>query len=336
MNILVLAPFSDAGLAGLRAIGRVGYEPWTQTQMLHDPEELGQRLDAEGYEAVVVEADFLFDDLFTAAPLLRFAAICRAALNQVDLDAATAAGVVVVHTPGRNAQAVAELVLGHLLGLARHIPQASRFVSERAWTEPAEAYVRFRGRELAGATLGLVGLGEIGRRVAALARGVGMRVIAHDPYVEPSLRGGKSVELVGLDALLEQSDFVSLHLPGTPETAGMLSAERIARMRPGAYLVNVSAPSVVDLPALASALRQGRLGGVALDVHESHPLAADSPFLDLPNAILTPHIGGATAETIERHSAMVLTDLSRFLAGLRPRHLANPSAWRRRRQPRSR
>ncbi len=332
MNALVLAPFSDEGLAGLRHLGRVSYEPWTKTQQLQNPEELGARLQAESFDTLVVEADFLFEELFQRTDTLLFAAICRAALNQVDLDAATAAGVVVVHTPGRNAQAVAELVIGHMLSLARHIPQASRYLAQGEWEDPTEPYVRFQGRELSGATLGVVGLGEIGRRVARMARGIGMRILAYDPYVSPDARGTSGLELVGLEALLDGSDFVSVHVPDTAETHGMLSAERLALMRPGSYLVNVTAPGVVDPDALADAVRVGLLAGAALDVHEAHPVPPDSPLLGLPNVLLTPHIGGATHETVERHSRMVAGDLARFLAGRRPNHLANPQVWARRRK----
>ncbi len=332
MNALVLAPFSDGGLAALRHLGRVSYEPWTKTQQLQDPEELGARLQAENFDTLVVEADFLFEELFQRASTLLFAAICRAALNQVDLAAATEAGVVVVHTPGRNAQAVAELVISHMLSLARHIPQASRYLAQGEWEDPAEPYVRFKGRELSGATLGVVGLGEIGRRVARMARGIGMRVLAHDPYVRPGTRGTSGLELVGLEALLDGSDFVSVHVPDTAETHGMLSADRLALMRPGSYFVNVTSPGVVDPHALADALRVGLLAGAALDVHEAHPVPPDSPFLGLPNVLLTPHIGGATHETVERHSRMVVADLGRFLAGRRPNHLANPQVWAQRRK----
>lgn len=326
MRSLVLAPFSDSGLDALRSLGAVDYEPWTATQQLQDPAELGERIAREGVKALVVEADFLFDDLFTAAKPLRFAAICRAALNQVDLDAATDAGVAVVHTPGRNAQAVAELVLGDLFALARHIPQASAYVGDGRWQDPAAPYIRFKGRELAGATLGLIGLGEIGRRVARLGRAAGMRVVAHDPYVQ-TRRGPAGVALVALDALLAESDFVSVHVPESDETTGMLGRERLALMPPGSFLVNVTSSTVVDQAALAAALREGRLGGAALDVHEAHPIPPDSPFLGMPNVILTPHIGGATVETIERHSRMVVDDLGRFVRHRRPKHLANGEVW---------
>lgn len=324
MKSLVLAPFSQIALAELRSLGDVVYEPWTGTQEMYDPEELGQRLANEGFDVLVVEIDFLFEELFDAAPSLRFAAICRAALNQVDIDAATERGVVVVHTPGRNAEAVAELVIAQLFNLARHVPQSVRYLAGGSWQDPTEPYLRFKGRELAGATLGLIGLGQIGRRVAKLANGLSMRVVAHDPYVTKAPGG---VELTALDDLLTRSDFVSVHVPDTEATAGLLNAERIAKLKPTAYLVNVTATSVVDRAALTDALRDGRLAGAAMDVHESHPIAPDSPFIGLPNVILTPHIGGATVETIDRYSGMVVEDLQRFATNHRPKHLANPEVW---------
>ena len=323
MNTLVLAPFSTEGMARLAALGRAVHEPWTATRTLWDPEELGARLAAEGFDSLAVEADFLFEELFDAAPGLRIAAVCRGALNHVDLDAATDRGVAVVHTPGRNAQAVAEFVVGQMIALARHVPAAERRVRDGAWTEPAEAYIRFQGRELAGATLGLIGLGAIGRAVARIAAGFGMRTLAYDPYA-PETEG---VERASLDDLLAAADFVSAHAPETPETAGMLSAERIAAMKRGAYFVNAVAPSVADSAALAAALAEGRLAGAALDVHEAHPIPPDSPFLRLPNVLLTPHIGGATQETVERHSAMAAGDIERFSRCERPVHLANPEVW---------
>ena len=330
MNTLVLAPFSPEALADMKGLGGVAYEPWTTTRRIHDPVELGRRLQQEGFEALVVEADFLFEELFQEAPSLRFAALCRGALNQVDLETATERGVVVVHTPGRNAQAVAELVLGLMLCLARSIPQAHDYVSGGRWEEPLDAYLRFQGRELAGAALGVIGLGEIGRRVARMGRSLGMRVLAHDPYVLPGSHGTAGIALTTLEELLRESDFVTVHVPETPETTPLLDAWRLGLMRPSAHLVNVTSPAVVEQTALAAALREGRLAGAAMDVHESHPIPPDSPFLGLPNVVLTPHIGGATPETVARHSRMVVDDLRRYLKGQRPRRLANPSVWNQR------
>ncbi len=323
MNTLVLAPFSDDGLARLGALGRVAYEPWTETRMLWDPEELGGRLTQEGFDALAVEADFLFEELFDAATGLRIAAICRGDLHHADLDAATERGIAIVRTPARNAQAVAEFAVAQMLALARHTNAGEQYVREGRWEDPTDPYVRFRGRELAGATLGIVGYGAIGRAVARIAAGFGMRVLAYDPYVHEA----EGVEMTGLDALLAASDFVSMHVPDTPDTMGMLGEARIAAMKPGAYLVNVTNSSVADRAALAAALTEGRLAGAALDVHEAHPIPPDSPFLGLPNVLLTPHIGGATRETIKRHSAMVAEDFERFARGEQPLRLVNPDVW---------
>ena len=327
MNTLVLAPFSDDGLTRLAALGRVAHEPWTETRTLWDPEELGARLTSEGFDALAVEADFLFEELFDAATGLRIAAICRGDMHHADLDAATERGIAIVRTPARNAQAVAEFAVAQMLALARHTSAGERYVREGRWEDPTDPYVRFRGRELAGATLGIVGFGAIGRAVARIAAGFGMRVLAYDPYV----REAEGVEMTSLEALLAASDFVSMHVPDTPETMGMLDEARIAAMKPGAYLVNVTNSSVADRAVLAAALTEGRLAGAALDVHEAHPIPPDSPFLGLPNVLLTPHIGGATQETIERHSAMVAEDFERFARGEQPLRLVNPDVWGRRR-----
>ena len=337
MNSLVLAPFSDGGLAALREMGAAAYEPWTRTRRLFDPEELGARLTAEDVGALIVEADFLLEELFEAAPALRFAAVCRASLNHVDLEAATEHGVAVVHTPGRNAQAVAELALALMLALARRVAVAGAYAASGEWEDPIEPYTRFQGRELAGATLGLVGYGAIGRRAAALAHGVGMRVLAYDPYLAPGAPGLRRVELRGLETLLRESDFVSVHAPDSESTAGLIGGAALRLMRRGAYLVNVASPSVVDNAALAAAIEEGALAGAALDVHEAHPIPPNAPMLALARrmperVLLTPHVGGATAETIERHSAMVVEDFRRFLAGRRPKRLANHGVWARRRR----
>ncbi|MEX2431378.1 MAG: NAD(P)-dependent oxidoreductase, partial [Dehalococcoidia bacterium] len=166
---------------------------------------------------------------------------------------------------------------------------------------------------------------------ARLGQAIGMRIVANDPYLSPALAPPEHVLWADLDDLLGQSDFVSIHVPDTPETEGLLSEGRLRRMRVGSYLVNVTAPSVLDIPGLRRALEQRHLAGAALDVHDSHPLSPGSPMLALANAgynvLLTPHIGGATSETIGRHSSMVVEDLERFLAGERPKRLANPAVW---------
>lgn len=331
MKALVLAPFAEDALKALKAMLPVVYESWTDTHRLYAPEDLAGRINEQEVAVLIIEADFAFEELFEAAAPLRFLGICRQELNHVNLEAATRHGVAVVNAPARNAQAVAEHTLGLMLSLARRIPQADSYVKSLRWEDPVEPYLSMRGIELYGKTLGIVGLGAVGRRVARLGRGMGMRVLAHDPYLgEPGQRL-RGAQLASLETLLRVSHFVTLHVPASSDTENLLDARRIDLMRPSAFLVNTSTYAAVDTEALVEALRSGRLGGAALDVHPSHPIPSTSPLLALENVVLTPHIGGATEETVARHSWMMVDAVGRFMRGLRPRNLANPAVWRRRR-----
>ena len=308
MKALVLAPFAPSQLERLRRRMTVVYEPWTETRMLWDPAELAVRLAEESIEAVVAEVDFLFGEVFEDPSPLRFIGLCRNATNQVDIESAATRGVTVVNTPGRNANAVAELVIGLALSLARCIPTAHAHVRGGGWQHPMAAYLEFRGFELAGKTIGIVGMGAIGRRVARLARALGMRVLGYDPYaIAP-----RYVTMTTLEQLLSGSDIITLHAPETPETTGMLGRERLAMMRLGSYLINTASAALVDEAALVDALRSGYLAGAGLDVFETHPVMPNSPLLTLDNVVLTPHIGGATAETVERYSRAITRSLLQF------------------------
>ncbi len=327
MKALVLAPFSPAALRSLARLMPVAYESWTRTKRLYDPEELGRRMGEEGVTALIVEADFIFEEVFDQAKDLMFLGVCRADLGHVDLEAATRHGVPVSHTPGRNAQAVAELTVGLMLSLARRIPALNGYVKQGRWEDPVDGYVNHRGVELKGSVLGLVGLGAVGRAVATLAAGFGMTVIAYDPYAgKPGQRRGGAT-LTTLERVLKESAFLSLHAPSTPETAGLIGERELGVMGRGTYLVNTASHDLVDEAALVKALAAGHLSGAALDVHETHPISPASPLLKLENVLLTPHVGGATEETVQRHSAMILEDLERCLRGERPLRLANPRVW---------
>ncbi|MCH7786064.1 MAG: 3-phosphoglycerate dehydrogenase [Chloroflexi bacterium] len=327
MRALILAPFSPAFLEKLRQSIEVTYESWLETRRLYDPDELALRLNNEQIDVLVIESDFVFEEMFEQAASLRFVGICRSATNHVDIEAATRHGVAVVNTPSRNAQAVAEHALGLMLSLARKIPAAHRYVAEGRWQNPVEPYLSMRGVELAGRTLGIVGLGAIGRRLAAICAAIGMTVVAYDPYVDAA---PPNVTLKSLDELLAESDFVSVHVPLTDETEAMLDSRRLALMKPSAFLINATDASVVDQDALVEALRDKRIGGAAFDVFETHPVTPHHPLLTLDNVVLTPHLGGATEETIERHSQMMTSDILRFLRNERPEHLVNPEVWEQR------
>ncbi len=324
MRALVLAPFSDSALKELGTICSVRHESWTETNNIYDPEELGQRLSREDICVLVVEADFLFEELFQQAKPLKFVGLCRNSLHHVDIDAATEHGVVVVNTPSRNAQSVAEHTLGLMLSLAKGIPSAHTYVKAGQWQQPTEPYVNMRGIELEGKVAGIIGLGFIGRKVAGLCAAFGMKVLGLDPYVDASKL---SVEMVSLDDLLRRADFVTLHAAPTEETQNMLNERSLGLLKPTAYVINTADASIIDYNALASCLDQRRIAGAALDVFETHPIAPNSPLLKLNNVVLTPHIGGATDGTIERQSRMILDDLKRFLKSEKPLHLANPKVW---------
>jgi len=230
--------------------------------------------------------------------------------NQVDLKAANKRGVPVFNAPFSNTRSVAELMIGEIIALARQLGDRTREVHTGSWRK-----VSNRCHEIRGKTLGVVGYGHIGQQLGVLAEAMGMRVVFHD--VVAKLPMGNNRPLPSLDALLEQADFVSLHVPATPETRGMIDEARLSRMRPGAYLLNASRGTVVVIAALAAALRSGHLGGAAIDVYPDEPESNSDGFATelqgLPNVILTPHVGGSTEEAQEAIGREVSETLSRFV-----------------------
>jgi len=324
-HALILAPFAEASAKRLGEKMQVTHENWLEAGRIYDPEELGRRLAAEQVHYLVVEADFVFEETFEAAKGLELVGICRNALNHVDIDAATKHGVLVVNVPGRNSLAVAEHTIGLMLGLARRIPQADAFIKGGAWEDPVGGYRNFRGTELAGKIAGIVGLGAIGRLVAKRLAAMEMRLLAFDPYLDARLASSLGIHLTTLDDLLSRSDYVLVHAPANEATMGLIGEGQLKRMKASAYLINPSAPGVVDEAALIAALQAGRIAGAALDVFEGHPLQENSPLRQMSNVVLTPHIGGATEETVERQSEMIAEDILLVAQGRQPKRLVNPA-----------
>ena len=337
MKALILAPFHLDALVRLREHGEVVYESWLDTGTLADPEELGVRLAAEGFDVLITEADFVFEETFAAAPNLKFVGVCRGEIGaHVDVDAATQRGVIVVNTPGRNAVAVAELTIGLMIALARRIPTADAMIRAGRWQSAVDNLTQWQGVELAGKTAGLVGLGAVGREVAKRLAAFGMYIAVYDPYADreffirqsPSLGGSSFVipEGVSLDWLLAQSDFVSLHTPLTEETTHMFDARRLGMMKREAILINTARGPIIDTDALVAALRDGALGGAALDVTDPEPLPAGHPLYALPNALITPHMASASVAARDEMATRAARNL---LAGLRGEPLpssVNPEA----------
>ncbi|MCB2191676.1 MAG: phosphoglycerate dehydrogenase [Deltaproteobacteria bacterium] len=269
----------------------------------------------QGCDGVVPGMVPLDREMMAALPNLKVVAVHGAGVDHIDLQGAEELGIAVCNVPGGNARAVAELALGLMLSLARRIPWADRLVKDGGWTT-------VMGCQLGGRTLGIVGLGKIGKELARLAGCLGMKLMAHGRTHEHEFTGRHNVAWVSLEELLAASDFVSLHLPGTPETMGMIRAPQLALMKPGAYLLNLGRGGVVDEEALYHGLEQGHLAGAALDVFSQEPLG-ESPLAKLPQVISTPHLGGFTVESAAEVGRICAQNLAAVLQGRMPPHLVN-------------
>ncbi|MFH9425694.1 phosphoglycerate dehydrogenase [Streptomyces sp. NPDC017529] len=273
--------------------------------------------DADGVEGIVAGTDQFTAEVLEAAPLLRVVGRCGAGYDNVDVAAATRRGVAVTHTPGANRRSVAEYVLGLLVCCARGIPRNAADVRAGGWPQPG-------GRELGGATLGIVGLGSIGQAVARLGLALGMRVLAYDPHLDRAFLEETGTRALPLADVLRESDFVTLHIALDATTRHLIDAAALRRLKPGAYLINTARGGVLDEDALAGALARGELAGAALDVLEREPLPAGSPLRGLDNVLVTGHIAGATVEARSRSSLSAAHQVLDVLRGQAPAHLVNP------------
>lgn len=300
MKILVAEPVSPAALNLLQA----------QTDLevvVADPKTYGQHL-AEADALLVRSAVKVTADVLRQAPNLRVVGRAGVGVDNVDLPAATEAGVLVMNTPGGNAISVAEHTIALMLSLARSIPQASASTRSGKWEKK-----RFLGNELRGKTLGVVGLGSIGREVVKRARAFEMRIIAHDPYVSPQTAANLDIELLQLPALYGQSDYITLHVALTPETERMLSHEAFAQMKTGVRVINCARGELIDSAALQAAMASGKVAGAGLDVFESEPPQASDPLLAQDGLIATPHIGGSTEEAQEIVGIRIVEQVVEYL-----------------------
>lgn len=314
---LVTAPFRGPGVDRLRAHADLVVDPWLDHRplRLYGAERLAERIDAEGARIVVCEGDTVAGPVLER-PLLAVGS-ARGDPTNVDVAAATAAGIPVLHAPGRNADAVAEMTVGLLLAVTRRLLPADRDVRDgEVYRDGTIPYQRFRAWQLAGRTAGLVGLGAVGRATKWRLEGLGMRVITADPYAPDATHA--------LDDLLAEADVVSMHAKVTPETTGLIDEAAVARMRDGAVYLNTARAALHDLDALTRALAGGHLAGAGLDHFEGETLDTEHPIAALPSVVLTPHIGGATYDTEANHTALLADDLVRLLTGERPRHIVNP------------
>lgn len=318
-TILATAPLRGPGLERLRSLGDVVLDPWIDQRplRLYGADDLAARVREVGASVLICEADECRGPVLDLD--LDAIGSTRGDPTNVDVAGATAHGIPVLRAPGRNADGVAELTVGLLLAATRGIVAADRDVrAGQVFRDGAIPYQRFRGWQIAGRTVGLIGLGAVGRATAWRLAGLGMRVISADPYAEDATHT--------VDELVAEADVVSMHAAVTPATVGMMSADRFAAMRPGAVYVNSARAALHDLDALTAALGSGRLAAAALDHFDGEQLPVDHPLAGMGNVVLTPHIGGATFDTEANHTALIADGLAAVLRGDVPTNLVNPEA----------
>lgn len=334
MKIFFTAEYSETDLRPLYEIGEIVLDGWAVGLPKLAEEELMEK--TKDADMIITSYDDITARVIENAARLKLIACTRATPVNVDTAAAAARHIPVLYTPGRNSDSTAELTIGLMLSIARKIPMAhsalkrGEFVGGGRAARAAKAglkqdviwdmtesspYVVFKGTQLKGKTLGIIGYGSIGRRVGRIARAMGMSLLIFDPYqseIEIEEIGIKKA--VTIEALLQESDVVTSHMKVTPETTKMIDRGRLALMKPTAFFINASRGAIVDEAALIDALRGRRIAGAALDVYEAEPIPAGHPYIEeLDNVVITPHIAGAAHEVLANHTRQIVADIKRFL-----------------------
>jgi D-3-phosphoglycerate dehydrogenase len=332
MRIFITASFHEDGLRILRKHGTVIHEDWRTSGHVYWGEELLEKLIAIKAGAAIVEADAVTQEVFEGLPL-KFIGNARDSPKEVDIESATKHGVPIFYAPGRNADSVADLTILLILAQARKLITIDRLLKSTNITiqsaeDFTQLYESLKGEELGRRTVGIVGLGQIGSRVAKRLQGFGSHVVFYDPHV--SAEEGKTVnaEKVELETLMRQSDFVTLHTRATSETFRMIGKEQLSWMKPTAHLINTARSAIIDEDALFEAIQARTVAGAGLDVHSREPVGSDNRFLQFDNVTVTPHIGGNTQDVIYRQSMILAQDIDRFLKGETPKYLANPEVFK--------
>ena len=317
-----------------------------QTSRILKEEELIKEI--KDIDFFIVELEHVTEKVLSEAKNLKLIASVRAGAGaNIDIDAATKRGIPVVHSPGRSADVVADFTMGVLVSLVRNIAKGHFLIKTRKLTEkdpkrpglaPGDIvwvtndpenfpYIKLRGPGLTGKTLGIVGLGAIGKEVAKRALSFKMKVIAYDPYVKKEEAEKIGVRLVDKKTLFSESDIVTVHAKVTPETIHLVGEEEISLMKPTSFFINTARAAIVDTEALYKALKEKRIKGAALDVFDEEPLRPDNPFIDLDNVLLTPHIAGACDDNYERASFIVTSAIEDFLKGKIPEYVMNKEVF---------
>ncbi|MFX1417928.1 MAG: NAD(P)-dependent oxidoreductase [Promethearchaeota archaeon] len=331
MKALITANVTDDCLIELEKLMEITYEPWRETGIIYfDVKELVEKL--KDYDIFITEADDLKKGDLYENTNLKLIISCRGDPFNINLKAATKNNIPILYTPLRNVDAVAELTIGLMLMLARKMHYVDRTIhSDDFEITDFEDYVdylnKFQGIELKGKTVGIIGLGQIGKRVADRLKPFGVHFLIYDPYVMEDIIKvyGERVEI---DNLMKRSDFITIHAIATDENQNLISEDRILMMKKTAFLINTSKGSIIDYDSLRKALEEEKIGGTALDVFPLEPIDEDNEFVELKNAIISPHIGGNTEEVVERQSEIILKDIKSWLNGEKPQNIMNPEVFK--------
>ena len=314
-RILVVEPVAQPGIDLLAAAHDTEVR-----QGLGRDELLGLLAEGGGWDALIVRSQTRVDAelLSAAAPRLSVVGVASVGIDRIDVGAATRAGVMIVNAPTGNTIAAAEHTMALMLALLRNVPSADASVRQGHWDR-----AKYTGRELRGKTIGIIGLGKIGKAVARRATGFEMRVITSDPYLTEEQASEAGAKLVGLPELLHRSDVITVHTPLTAQTRGLLGKAQLDATKPGAFVLNVARGGIVDEGALADALASGQIAGAAVDVYSTEPMAADNPLRGAPNLVLTPHLGASTTEAQDRVGLEMAEQVLMALAGVTPPYAVN-------------
>ena len=317
MKILITAPYHKAGRDLLaEMIGEVIYRPWKDLGRAYNEDELIALLSQTKAEALITEHDEVSEKVLSANPDLKFIGVCRGTPSNVALEKARQYGIKVLYTPARNAQAVAELFVANVISLLRKTIPSWQWLTEGNWDKGAHtSYLAFKGNELAGKTIGLVGFGAVGRRIAELTKAFPCGIQYYDPFVTGEQGDYKSVSL---SELFQTSDIVSIHLPVNENTIGMIDHDLISQMKPDAIFVNTARGPMHNEKDLLEALKNKTIWGAGLDVTNPEPMHFDNELLNMPNVAVLPHIGSSTEET---RDAMAILSAKNAIAGIRGERL---------------
>jgi D-3-phosphoglycerate dehydrogenase len=327
MKILNTAPFDQQYLELLaRDYGQL-IAGIPEKERLLDNEEMINLIKKVQPDVLIVEVNEVNSTVLKQVDSLKVIAVCRSGTNNIDVQAATDKNITVINAPGRNAVAVAEWTIAMMIDLARNFHKGVNLIREGAWENMVQTCYNLEGYELSGRTAGIIGVGSVGSEIAKKLDCWGMKTLGYDPFVSQKDVEGIGIKMTTMEELLQESDYVVLLASVSKENQGMIDQKRISMMKPTAYFINVARAALVDEAALFNALQTGKIAGAALDVHSEEPLPPNSPWFTLNNVTLTPHLGGATKETITRHSQMVYEDLLLIKEGRKPIHLVNPRVW---------